>query len=166
MIALLLVSSGAQSQRGTMEPPSSLEPVVKHRVVRVSHRHQRTRGCVARRVKAGFTCSPQLEEADSATSVTFTPSGGPVSSVSARRAIVVTFGKQQGPQDKGVELALGRWSVDWPGAPTMKYIDVGAESSPPVALRTTSGRCEPTNKGCSLKTNAVSRRITVTRGER
>lgn len=162
LIAVLLVSSGARSTRGTVDPPSSLEPVVKHRVVRVSHRHQRTRGCVVRQATAGFTCSAQLEESDSTTTVTFSPSGGAVSSVSARRALVVTFGKRAGRQDKSIELALGRWSIDWPGARTVKYVDVGAGSSPVVALRTISGRCDPADRGCTLNANAISRRISVT----
>jgi hypothetical protein len=165
MLALLLFSTDARSMRRAMDPPSSLEPVVKHRTVRVSHRHQHARGCVARRIKAGFTCSAQLEEADSATTVTFTPSGGAVSSVSVRRAVVVTFTRQDGGQAKGVELALGRWSIDWPVAGMMKYVDVRAEGSPLVALRTISGRCDPTDGGCSLNASAISRRITVAQGQ-
>ena len=165
-IALLLASSGAHSMRRTIGPPSSIEPSVKKRTVRVSHRHQRIRSCVALGETAGFiTCSPRLEEADSATTVTFSPTNAAVSSVSERRAVVLLFGTHAGRQDKSVELALGSWSIDWPGARAAKYIDVGVKSSPTVALRTLSGRCVRTRSGCSVVTDTVSQRITVTEAQ-
>lgn len=166
MIALLLASSGRQSMRQTSGPPSSIEPSVKKRTVRVSHRHQRIRSCVALGETAGFlTCSPRLEEADSATTVTFSPTKAAVSSASKRRAVVLAFGTHVGRQDQSVELALGSWSIDWPGARAVKHIDVAVESSPTVALRTLSGRCDRTRAGCSLVTGAVSQKITVTEAQ-
>lgn len=163
MIALVLFASGAQSMRRTIGPPSSLEPSVKKRSVRVSHRHQRIRSCVALGEAPGFiTCSPRLEDADSATTVTFNPTNATVSSASERRAVVLQFGTQVGRQDRSVELALGSWSIDWPGARAAKHLDISIKSAPTVALRTLSGRCDRTRTGCAVTAGTVSQRITVT----
>ena len=163
--ALLFVTVVAIPTSGSAtRPPSSVEPAPNHKRVMVSHRHQRVAACALVRSSEAVSCSPRLEEANSATSVTFTPAGRLLSTVSAQRPLTVTFPSRVGAQELNAELAVGAWTAAWSGAPNVTRVDVPARGTVALSLRTVSGRCERTRSGCKL-VETVSRRATVLRTE-
>ena len=148
-------------------PPSSLEPSPQpksaKRAVSVSHRSQRVRKCDATKTGDGWSCTPELEDLDSATAVTFRRVALPDStSDGTTEAVAVAFPSHVGPQQLSAQLTLGQWDVEWPGELGLKRMEVGALSELSVALKTASGRCEVHHDGCRLVGSVISQHVVVT----
>lgn len=143
-------------------PPTSIEPSVTKQKVLVSHLHRRVRACTAVPAKHPTACARQLSDGAAATTVSFDPISTSVGA-SRRTRVVVTFPDSQGLQKQTVELALGEWSVNWPGCRDVSRLSITAAKniSPSVLLRTTSGRCELESNRCRLFDTAIEQRLTV-----
>jgi len=171
LVVGMLVSAGiAGNVSGVLRPPSSLEPSPQpkssKRAVSVSHRSQRVRKCDALKTGEELSCTPELEDTDSATAVTFRQVAVPDSTAGgASGPVIVAFPSHVGLQEQNTELALGQWDVDWPGARGLKRLQLDAHSELSIALKTTSGRCEVHRAQCRLVGGVVSRRVAVTDGE-
>lgn len=98
---------------------------------------------------------------DSYTALSFVPLSLAASTVRPPQVVEVAFERHVGRQERVVELAPGRWDIDWPGHRTLRRLNITAQSAPTIALTTTTGRCERDGKGCRLIGDAVSRRIVV-----
>ena len=172
LVAGMLVPTGLVGDvSGAIRPPSSLQPSPRpqpsnlKRTVRVSHRSQRVRKCDVLKTRDEFSCAPQLEETDSATTVTFRHVAPPDSTAdSASDAVVVSFPNHVGLQEQNTGLVLGQWDVEWPGERALKRMQIGDHSELSVALKTTSGRCEMQHDQCRLVGGVVGRHVAVTDG--
>jgi hypothetical protein len=152
---------------GALRPPSSLEPSPRpsnsKRAVSVSHRSRRVRKCDALKTDDELNCTPEFEDTDSATAVTFRQVALPDStSGGASDAVVLALPSHVGLQERNTELALGQWDIEWPGERALKRMQLGAHSDLSVALKTTSGRCEVHHNQCRLVRGVVSRHVAVT----
>jgi len=116
-------------------------------------------------VKTGdeLSCTPELEDRDSVTVVTFRQVGLPDStSGGASEAVAVAFPSHVGLQERNTELALGQWDIEWPGLQELQRVQVDTRSEVSIALKTTSGRCEVRDDQCRVVGGAISRRVAVT----
>jgi hypothetical protein len=110
-----------------------------------------------------LSCTPELDDRDSATVVTFRQVALPDSSSgSADQTVAVAFPSHVGLQERSTELALGQWDIEWPGARELQRVQIDASSEVPVALKTTSGRCEMRDDQCRVVGGEVRRRVAVT----
>ncbi|HKY38406.1 MAG TPA: hypothetical protein VJN18_20830 [Polyangiaceae bacterium] len=144
-----------------MLPPSSFRPKAAQQRVLISHRHRRVRACVKVSTSAQTACLPQLGEGNTATTVFLEPLRAPDGSAAHARRVTVVFKSAVGRQEQAIQLVVGQWSVDWPGASGSRRLLVTAEKLPSVRLLTTSGRCELMTTACVINETYIEQRVAI-----
>jgi hypothetical protein len=139
----------AVSGASLASPPSSLRPAARTAVVRLSHRHRAVRECF--RLHAARSCLSNIAEADTATVVELERTSVTAAMLEPdTRSVRVVFPHHAGPQEQALDLPLGEWVVDWPGADKIERLHVDARSKPRIVLLTVSGACRLRENRCEL----------------
>lgn len=161
--AVFVGAPAAVSHELAPRPPSSIEPKLPKQQVLVSHMHRRARACTPIPSKHPTACAPQLSDAATATRVFLEPIATLNGAPSHSQRVVVTFPEATGLQKQIVELAVGEWTVEWPGCREMGRLVISAarDVSPRVTLRTTSGSCELSSSTCRVAAGPTEQRLAI-----
>ena len=159
-MAALLTRGGSAAPSLLVEPPSSLEPEGKTRMVRLSHRHRRLASCEKSRQAGTSGCTPTFTDADSATSLRLLRLFQRISSVTSDNTVIIDFPSEIGRQQRSVPLRLGRWQIDWGSSVGPSLFSVSADFAPELVLETRSGECQALASGCRV-TPAVRRKVSL-----
>ncbi len=162
---IALVCPCSARSEAAPEPPTSLEPNKDKQKIEVSYVHRRVRACTPIPAHSPKACSAQTSDTGVATSVAFEPLSVRAGAPSPISRVLVSFSDAPGPQQQIVELSVGEWAIEWPGCPDAGRLTIAADSptTPSVALRTLSGRCELSRSGCNLVADALEQRVTIGR---
>lgn len=143
-------------------PPTSIEPPPKQQVV-ITHLHRRVRACTAVPSAKPTSCAPQPTDASAKTSVFLAPVGVMSGISASTQRVAVTLPDKPGLQRQAVALAVGDWTVEWPGCRELGRLSVSTATgvAPRVSLRTTSGGCELADSRCELISGAREQVLTI-----
>ena len=163
----VLIAPWPRSAHGlpSAQPPTSLEPRTTRQKVEVSYLHRAVRACTPMPIESPRACAVQMSDVGAATSLAFEPVSVRAGAPTPNRRIVVRFSDAPGLQKRQVELAVGEWAIESPTCPVASRLTIRSATTvaPIVALRTISGRCELSRKGCSLVAEAFEERVTIGR---
>jgi hypothetical protein len=141
-------------------PPTSITPDSGTQAVRILHRHQTVVEC--RHVALQPSCTAQLIEGDTATTIRFVRAGVvPAALHAAVSTVQFALPHQPGSQEQVATLPLGQWLVDWRGASRLEQLDVREGSPPAVMLSSVSGACVQKGDRCELVAGVRERDIRV-----
>ena len=136
------------------DPPSSLEPSDARGTVALSHQERRVVSCKAE--KKG--CADSREKLGGTASIALHPIVNPdLTKPDPRKSVTLTLGAQP----KSLELRVGTWELEWPGHAKRRRFQVVEGAALPIRLSTTRGECRRTGTRCTLRSDAVTRRIEV-----